>query len=107
MSRKKSSGFHMIIELAAMLPYWLGLLIAAISYFALHTYASSDLKLVMQQGRPPMLDIAGTVFKAAARVFQYIIPVLLVFGTFIKAVKAFQGKKLAERYVTSDLNKSS
>jgi restriction system protein len=49
-----------------------------------------------------MPDMAGMVFKGAANAFQYILPMLLVFGTFIKAIKAFQGKRLAERYVTSD-----
>ena len=97
----------MIIELAAMLPYWLSLLIAAISYFALHTYASSDLQPIIEQGKAPMLDLAGMVFKGAATAFQYIIPMMFVFGVFLKAVKAFQGKKLAEKYVAVDSSKAS
>jgi restriction system protein len=54
-----------------------------------------------------MPDMAGMVFKGAASAFQYILPMLLVFGALIKAIKAFQGKKLAERYIASDRSKTS
>jgi restriction system protein len=96
----------MLVELSSMLPYWVSISLAIISYIVLHSYASSSLQPIIEQGRPPMPDMAGMVFKGAASAFQYLLPMLLVFGAFIKAIKAFQGKRLAERYVTSDRNKT-
>lgn len=107
MSRKKDSGFSVIVELSSMLPYWVSLSLAVISYIVLHSYASSALQPIIEQGRSPMPDMAGMVFKGAASAFQYILPMLLVFGALIKAIKAFQGKKLAERYIASERSKTS
>ncbi len=107
MSRKKGSGANGLVVLSSMLPYWLSLSLAVISYIVLHAYASSDLQPIIEQGKPPMPDVTGMALKGFATAFQYILPMLLVFGTCVKAIKAFQGKKLAERYVASDSLKNS
>ncbi len=108
MRRKKSSSMGLMIELATKLPYWASLLIAVIGYVVLHSIAVSELEpVIVEQGKVPMPNITGIVFIGAATAFQYIIPMMFIFGAIIKAIKAAQGKKLAQRYVVSDLENSS
>ncbi|EPJ43757.1 MAG: hypothetical protein OFPII_39790 [Osedax symbiont Rs1] len=98
----------LMIELAAKLPYWASLLIAIIGYVVLHSIAASELEpVIVEQGKAPMPNITGMVFIGAATAFQYIIPMMFIFGAIIKAIKAAQGKNLAQRYVVSNLENSS
>jgi len=108
MARKKSSSMGLMLELAIKLPYWASLLIAAIAYLVLHTIAVSELApVIAEQGKIPMPNMTGMVLRGAAMAFQYVIPMMFIFGVIIKAIKAAQGKKLAHRYVTSGLKSSS
>ncbi len=107
MSRKDSSFVSLIFELTAKLPYWVSFLIAIVSYVVLHTLAQGEIVPIVEQGKIPMPNMTGMVLKGVATAFQYIVPLMFLFGVLVKAIKAFQGKKLAQRYVASDVGSAS
>lgn len=97
-----------MLELAIKLPHWASLLIAVIAYLVLHSISVSEIEIVtVAQGKVPMPNILGMIMKGGATAFQYIIPLVFVLGMMVKAIKAAQGKKLAQQYVASDLESSS
>ena len=56
MARKKEqSAFEGLIDIAAMLPWWVGVLLALIAYFVLHHYATAE---VAQPTSVAQLDCA-------------------------------------------------
>lgn len=85
MARKKKQGtFEDLIEVAAMLPWWVGVLLALIVYFVLHHYASAVIvptTSVAQLGNV----VAGQLGKTLAMIGQYLIPVAFIIGAVISA----------------------
>jgi len=92
--RRQQSGLEMLIEIAALLPWWLALTIASGAYVALHYYATAT--------EPPPTDLAALgsfagrqIFRTAAMFFQYLAPGILVVGAVVSAV---QRSKLQRRF---------
>lgn len=82
--KKKQSPFEDIVEITAMLPWWVGMLLALITYFVLHHYATADVapaKTVAQLGA----NVTGQIGKFIAMVGQYILPLAFVIGAGLSA----------------------
>lgn len=82
--KKKQSPFEDLIDIAAMLPWWLGVLLALIAYFVLHHYATAEVAQstsVAQLGA----NVAHQLGKTLAMFGQYILPFAFVIGAGISA----------------------
>lgn len=89
-ARRKQSLIDDFIDLTARLPWWLGLLIAAGSYFLLHHFAMREL--------PQATDIRSAfsgqlLFKRFAELTQFAFPIAFAFGAMISATKRTQSKR--------------
>jgi restriction system protein len=81
---KKQGAFEDMIGIAAMLPWWAGALLALITYFVLHHYATADVAQstsVAQLGA----NITHQICKTLAMFGQYLLPLAFVIGAGISA----------------------
>ena len=94
--RKKSSPLEDVLDLLAMLPWWVCLVLAAVSYFLLHRLAvpipASD---IQGQGG----DMVGAVIQKAlihglANAGQYIVPLLCIAAAALSAWRRKQRQAL-------------
>ena len=85
MARKRKQGaFEDLIDIAAMLPWWVGVLLAFISYFVLHHYATAVVApptSVAQLGA----NVASQLGKTLAMFGQYLVPFAFIIGAGISA----------------------
>ena len=86
MERKgKSSPAGDFIQIASKLPYWAALVLAVISYFLLHSYATQPTSIVIVPGQIANAMIP-TVLKGLATAGQYIMPILFVTAAILSWV---------------------
>ena len=81
---KRQNTFEDLIGIAAILPWWLGVLLALVSYAILHSVAG------MENVAPKDLHAFGgfagkQVIKTAAMVGQYLLPVAFLIGAAMSA----------------------
>lgn len=89
MARKKNSGtLEDLFEIAAMLPWWCGALLAVISFFFLHHYAVREIALATTPSQAGQMMV-GQMTKTMASIFQYVLP--LVFGA--GAIASYLGRE--------------
>jgi restriction system protein len=85
MARKRQQGtFEDLIDIAAMLPWWAGVLLAIITYLGLHHYATAEVvspTSVSQIGA----NVTSQLGKMLATFLQYLIPFAFVIGTGFSA----------------------
>jgi len=82
--KRKQSSFEDLIDIAAMLPWWVGVLLALIAYFVLHHYATVEVAQstsVAQLGA----NVTHQLGKALAMAGQYLLPFAFVIGAGISA----------------------
>lgn len=77
--RKNTSVFEDLFELAAMLPWWVGTVLAAVAYGVLHRYAVAEVSTNVAPGQIGQM-VVGQMTKALATYGQYIVPLLLLAG---------------------------
>lgn len=82
--RKKSSPAEDLMELVAMLPWWAGVALAALSYVLLHKLAAQPLSAATQPGQMSAM-VTQSVWKGLANVGQYIVPILCLAGAGVSA----------------------
>jgi len=91
--RRKSGGFEDMADLVAMLPWWLGVTLAVLSYVVLHSMAAPA-KVI--QGQP--IDASNLIFGsfrgALALVGQYVIPMICIAGAALSALRRHRRKTL-------------
>lgn len=89
MAKKRNNDFRELLDLIARLPWWLGLILAAGSGYALHDLAS---------GSPPNVDLpgglSGATLQAMAGAGQFLIPGLFLLGALISAGRRFYRRRL-------------
>ena len=79
MARKKQSTAEDMIDLVALLPWWVGVILAIVSYFILHDIATQV--VVIKSGSPNFTDQLGSqLHKTLAYIGQYAIPFICCFG---------------------------
>lgn len=85
MARKRKQGaFEDLIDISAMLPWWVSVLLALIAYFILHHYATAEIATAVSPGQ--MGAFAASHFgKMLATFGQYLIPLALLIGAGISA----------------------
>jgi len=82
--KKKQSPFEDLIDIAAMLPWWAGVLVALITYFVLHNFATAVVAPPASLGQ--MSDmVANQLGKTLAMIGQYLIPLAFLIGAGVSA----------------------
>lgn len=90
--RKNESTFAALIEMASLLPWWVGLALAGISYVALHWYAGTPVSKPLPG--QVAVSLVETITRAMAGVFQYVLPVAFLVGAIVSALNAGKRKAL-------------
>ena len=79
MARKKKSPFEDVVDIVALLPWWVGVSLAIISYFYLHDVATQV--VVIKSGSPGFVNqLSGQLYKTLASFGQYILPIAFIGG---------------------------
>lgn len=94
--RKRSSLAEDLVELAALLPWWLCLTLAPVSYAVLHPYATAPVVLNPVPGQMGSM-MNEAILKGLATGGQYILPIILVTGALV----SFLGRRKREALVRS------
>jgi len=92
MGRKRNGGaLDDLLELAAMLPWWVDVVIAAAAYVGFHMVAVAPLPPVT----PGQLSGVGSaMWKGVATAFQYILPLVFLAGAAASAFTRYKRKTL-------------
>ena len=103
MGRRKSSAVDDIIEIGSMLPWWLSLIAAAVTYLLFHFLAQIEPGNATGTG-----DVGPVVVRQVFRTFsqyaQYVLPALLLIGT---AASLLKGAKRAAMYTSVSSSRKS
>jgi restriction system protein len=100
--RHRESGFDAVVDLASRLPWWLGIILALLSYLVLHPFAVA---LIAPPADLQAMGgaVTGQIYRTLAMFGQYLLPVIFLLGAAGSAVKAYRNRKLfAEVRLTSD-----
>lgn len=94
MARRRNSSAADLIDLIALLPWWLGAILGIASYLVLHRYAIAELPTP----HPSQFhQLAGpSMFKAFAMAGQYVLPFLCFIGAVTSAWKRRQRRQLLD-----------
>lgn len=93
--KKKSSPAEDFIGVIALVPWWIGLLIAVLSYFVLHAYATSHV-VVVPSGPGLAGSLYGTFIQALAQAGQYVVPFFCLIGAGASVLGRKKRKKLLD-----------
>ena len=100
--RKRSSLAEDLVELATLLPWWLCLTLAPVSYAVLHPYATAPVVLNPVPGQMGSM-MNEAILKGLATGGQYILPIILVTGALV----SFLGRRKHEALVRSVADNAS
>lgn len=101
MGRKQTSPAGDFTQFVAWFPWWLGLGLAPVAYFALHHHATLPMPPTPPPGQIGSM-LMPTMLRALAMVGQYVLPFLLLLGAAISAWRQRARKKLLNSVVKSD-----
>ena len=100
--KKKNSPAEDLMELVAMLPWWLGAILAVASYLALHSYAGTPAEAVNAKPGQMGTLAASAFLRGLAGYGQYLLPLLCLAGATISAVRRHQRAALLHDVATGD-----
>ena len=84
--RRKSSFFDDLVDLVALMPWWVGVALAPVGYLLLHSVAVSPPAPLAPGAIGPSL-IWGTWLKALAMAGQYIVPMVCLLGALLSFLR--------------------
>ncbi len=83
--KKKSSPADDVIELVAMMPWWVGCVLAVVFYLVLHRMALQEITTTPGPGQAA--DMASqSLWKAMGTIGQYLLPILCLCGAAMSAI---------------------
>lgn len=96
MARKRSSPMDDMIDVTAMLPWWVGGVAAVISYLFLHHYATQE--AVIHAGtRETVQQVGVSLYRILATPMQYVIPLVFLSGSLVSFVKRKKRQRLLDQ----------
>jgi restriction system protein len=95
MARRKQSAFEDFIELAALMPWWAGVLLAIVAYLVIHPFAIAPLPDATAPGELGHA-VVSQLYRTIAAIGQYIIPAALLIGAVISVVGRVKRERLLE-----------
>ncbi len=93
MSRRKQSPFEVLAELTAMMPWWIGVLLALVSFFIFHHFASIKVYVSMNPGEFGT-SMTKQLWVSLAFFGQIIIPAAFLIGAVVSAIRNRQSQSL-------------
>jgi restriction system protein len=96
MARKKSSPAEDLMDVVAMLPWWLGVALAIVAYVVLHQLASQPLPTAAKPSEAAAL-LTQSVWRALAQLGQYVLPLLCLAGAGMSAWRRRGRTQLLDR----------
>ena len=100
MARRKQNLFNDLIELTSKFPWWIGVMLALVAYFWLHSIATSEVTAVAQSGKMGGF-ISQHLFHTLARIGQYLLPFVFLLGAAMSAYSRFTRRALHAKVATS------
>jgi restriction system protein len=93
--RKKGSSGEGLLDLFALMPWWLCVALAVVAYFGLHTWAAQP----PPRPDPAKLDsiLVGAMVRQLATIGQFALPMLLIVAAGVSAARRNARKKLLEQ----------
>ena len=86
MARRSKGGLaEDVFSLAAALPWWVGVVLAIVTYTVLHHFAVGEVATKVAPGQMGQM-VVGQLIKALATWGQYLVPLLLLAGAVASAV---------------------
>lgn len=98
---RKQSPLEDFIDLVALFPWWVGLILAVVTYFWLHHIADAPLVVSSQSGQVGTA-ITQTVYKGLASAGQYVVPLICMLGALFSALGRWKRKQLFLEVEQSD-----
>lgn len=96
MARRKQNLFEDLIEITSKLPWWVGVVLAVVTYVWLHSVATSEVNTVVQPGK--LSEVVGqTLYKTLASVGQYLLPIAFLVGAAVSAYGRYKRQALHEQ----------
>lgn len=94
--RRRSSPAGDFIDVIALAPWWVGVVVALVGYLVLHAFAQKPIAPPVIGGRPDAYasSMLATVLKGLATFGQYAVPILSLVGSAISALKRRQRRGL-------------
>ena len=93
MARAKTSPIEDMMIIASKLPWWVGMLLALVSYLVLHSFAIAPIAPLA--GPNQMGDyVAKSLVRTIATFGQLVLPMIFVIGALISAFNAARQRKL-------------
>jgi restriction system protein len=89
MGRRRKSTADDIMEIASLMPWWVGVALAIVSYFVLHAIAVRPVVI-----DPKAPSHVGILFKGLATAGQYFVPILLLAGAVASALRRRRATEL-------------
>jgi len=98
--KKKQSPLEDIVEITAMLPWWVGVLLALVAYLVLHHYATAEVAADVS-GAKLGANVVGQIGKTLAMFGQYLLPLAFIVGAGLSVYGRQQRKALFTDVQTS------
>lgn len=95
MAKRNQSTFEDLIDIVALLPWWVGLVLAVASYFWLHHVASAPVVVSTQPGQAGA-GMAQVFYKGLASAGQYVLPLICAIGALLSALGRWKRKQLID-----------
>lgn len=99
--KRRQSPIEDMIDIAAMLPWWLSLLLALISYLILDYFVGQPFNVEMSAGSLFPFNLTEAMFRPILIAMQFFIPLAFTLGAGLSAIKMLKGRRLAHRYVAT------
>lgn len=94
MARQRKAGLaDDVMEIVSRLPWWVGVVLAVVAHVYLHQVASQVVVLETQPGRVGAMAVQ-TIWKTAASIGQFLVPLLFLAGAGMSAWRRHQRRSL-------------
>ncbi|HEC27156.1 MAG TPA: restriction endonuclease [Gammaproteobacteria bacterium] len=96
MARRKSGILNDLLEITSKLPWWVGVLLAVISYVALHQYSISEVSKISLQNHQ-FDGVRDQLLHTFAYFGQYLLPMIFLAGSILSAINTKRKQKLLDK----------
>ena len=100
MSRRRQNFFEDLIEITSKLPWWVGVVLAGVTYVWLQSVATSEVTAVAQPGKMGEL-VSQSLIRTLATVGQYLLPFAFLVGAAMSAYGGYKRRTLHEQVAAS------
>ena len=93
--RKKTDPAEELMDMVALLPWWAGVALALLCYFALHRVAAQPIAIDVQSGQVGAA-VTQSIWRGVAAAGQYVLPMIFLAGAGLSAWRQRERRRLVE-----------